>query len=384
MALHVTPDDFSTTDMLADIESLVMCESPSRDLERLGESAEVLSNMMTRLLGSAPRVVSSVAGPHVHWSGGGEPRVLIVGHHDTVHPAGSTNARPFTVSGDVASGPGIFDMKAGIVQALHAVAKLADRSHIEILITADEEIGSHASRDLIIERAREAGSVLVLEPSADGGAAKIARKGTGTFEVVVKGRASHAGLEPEKGVNALMALGAMLPHIAAIADASKGTTVTPTMARAGTADNVVPDEAVCTVDVRVVEPGEKERVESAMSSLSASLSGATVEVRGGMNRPPMHESASRHLFSLLTSVANNLGVHIEGVAVGGGSDGNFTAQAGVHTLDGMGAVGEGAHTTHECISVSTLALRAALLARMCQLLSSMDKMEPLPRVPAAR
>jgi glutamate carboxypeptidase len=384
MTENIMAADFSAADMLADIEMLVMCESPSRDIERLEKSAETLSRLMNRLLGSAPRIVSSIAGPHVHWTGGGEPRVLIVGHHDTVHPVGSTVARPFTVSGDIASGPGIFDMKAGIVQALHAVSKLPDRSHIEILITADEEIGSHASRELIIERAREAGSVLVLEPSADGGAAKIARKGTGTFEVVVKGRASHAGLEPEKGVNALVALAAVLPHIAGIADVSKGTTVTPTMARAGTADNVVPDEAVCTVDVRVVEPGEKERVESAMASLSTSLPGATVEVRGGINRPPMHESASRHLFSLLASVASDLGVRIEGVAVGGGSDGNFTAQAGVHTLDGLGAVGEGAHTTHESITVSTLASRAALLARMCQLLSSMDKMEPLPRVPAAR
>ena len=384
MTDNITAADFSSTDMLGDIEQLVMCESPSRDLVRLARSAEQLSALMSRLLGSAPRIVESVAGPHVHWSGGGEPRVLIVGHHDTVHPVGSTAARPFTVEGDTASGPGIFDMKAGIVQALHAVSKIADRSHIEILITADEEVGSHASRDLIVERARAAGSVIVLEPSADGGAAKIARKGTGTFEVVVTGKAAHAGLEPEKGVNALMALSGIVPAIAAIADASKGTTVTPTMARAGTADNVVPEEAICTVDVRVVEPGEKERVESAMASLATSVVGATVAVRGGINRPPMHESSSRAMFSILTSAASELGMHVEGVAVGGGSDGNFTAQAGVHTLDGMGAVGEGAHTTHECIVVSTLASRAALVARMCQLLSSMDKMEPLPSVPAAR
>ncbi len=384
MTDHITAADFSSADMLGDIEQLVMCESPSRDVARLAHSADVLSTLMTRLLGSAPRIIESAAGPHVHWSGGGDPHVLIVGHHDTVHPAGSTAARPFTVDGDTASGPGIFDMKAGIVQALHAVSKLADRSHIEILITADEEVGSHASRDLIVERAKAAGSVIVLEPSADGGAAKVARKGTGTFEVVVSGKAAHAGLEPEKGVNALMALAEILPNIAAIADVTKGTTVTPTMAKAGTADNVVPDEAICTVDVRVVEPGEKERVEAAMASLVTNVRGATITIRGGINRPPMHESSSRQLFSLLTSVGRELGMNIDGVAVGGGSDGNFTAQAGVHTIDGMGAVGEGAHTTHECIVVSSLTSRAALVAKMCQLLSSMDKMEPLPSVPAAR
>ena len=384
MTNHITAADFSSADMLGDIERLVMCESPSRDVARLAHSADVLSTLMTRLLGSAPRIIESAAGPHVHWSGGGDPHVLIVGHHDTVHPAGSTAARPFTVDGDTASGPGIFDMKAGIVQALHAVSKIADRSHIEILITADEEVGSHASRDLIVERAKAAGSVIVLEPSADGGAAKIARKGTGTFEVVVSGKAAHAGLEPEKGVNALMALAEILPNIAAIADVTKGTTVTPTMAKAGTADNVVPDEAICTVDVRVVEPGEKERVEAAMASLVTNVRGATITIRGGINRPPMHESSSRQLFSLLRSVAAELGLTIDGVAVGGGSDGNFTAQAGVHTIDGMGAVGEGAHTTHECIIVSTIAARAALVAKLCQLLSSMDKMEPLPSVPAAR
>ncbi len=384
MTDHITAAHFSSSDMLGDIEQLVMCESPSRDVVRLAHSADVLSKLMTRLLGSAPRIIKSAAGPHVHWSGGSDPRVLIVGHHDTVHPAGSIAARPFTVDGDKASGPGIFDMKAGIVQALHAVSKLADRSHIEILITADEEVGSHASRDLIVERAKAAGAVIVLEPSADGGAAKVARKGTGTFEVVVSGKAAHAGLEPEKGVNALTALAGILPTIVSIADVTKGTTVTPTMARAGTADNVVPDEAVCTVDVRVVEPGEKERVEAAMASLVANVSGATVTIRGGINRPPMHESSSRELYSLLTSVAAELGLTIDGVAVGGGSDGNFTAQAGVHTIDGMGAVGEGAHTTHECIIVSTIVSRAALVAKLCQLLSSMDKMEPLPSVPAAR
>ena len=384
MTADISAADFSVSEMLGDIERLVTCESPSRDVERLAASAGVLSALMSRLLGTAPRIVDSAAGPHVHWSGGGDPRVLIVGHHDTVHPAGSIAARPFTVDGDKASGPGIFDMKAGIVQALHAVSKLADRSHIEILITADEEVGSHASRDLIVERARAAGAVIVLEPSADGGAAKVARKGTGTFEVVVSGKAAHAGLEPEKGVNALTALAGILPTIVSIADVTKGTTVTPTMARAGTADNVVPDEAVCTVDVRVVEPGEKERVEAAMASLVADVSGATVTIRGGINRPPMHESSSRELYSLLTSVAAELGLTIDGVAVGGGSDGNFTAQAGVHTIDGMGAVGEGAHTTHECIVVSTIASRAALVAKLCQLLSSMDKMEPLPSVPAAR
>ncbi|MFM8776255.1 MAG: M20/M25/M40 family metallo-hydrolase, partial [Actinomycetota bacterium] len=288
---------------------------------------------------------------------------LIVGHHDTVFPLGTTATRPFSVDGDVARGPGVFDMKAGLVQAIHGLSAIRDSYHVEMLITADEEVGSYASRELIEARARATGAVLVLEPSADGGALKIARKGVGTFTVQIAGRASHAGLEPEKGVNALVELAAQVPKIVAMARPELGTTVTPTVATAGNSENVVPDAAMIKVDVRVVLPEEKDRIEREMSQLQTVVAGATLKVSGSVNRPPMHESAGRKLFGVAEKVAAELGIkNLQGVAVGGGSDGNFTAAIGVPTLDGMGAVGGGAHAVSEHVLVSQMAERAALVA----------------------
>lgn len=349
--------------MLDDLRVLVEVESPSRDLDALRTSAETLASMMTRLLGSAPTIVESPAGPHVHWKGGPNAKVLIVGHHDTVFPKGALAARPFTVADGRATGPGVFDMKAGIVQALHAVASLDDRSVVEILITSDEEVGSVHSRELIVERAKHCGAVLVLEPSADGGALKTGRKGTGTFEVRVHGRASHAGLEPEKGVNSLVEAAAQVLRIATFGDASRGTTVTPTVASAGTADNVVPALTTVYVDVRVEHADERERVDRAMAELASVHPEARIEIRGGFNRPPMPTSASEKLFPVALEAAASVGiVGLRGVAVGGGSDGNFTAAAGVPTLDGLGAVGGGAHADHEWVDVATMPARTLLLA----------------------
>ena len=189
-------------------------------------------------------------------------------------------------------------MKAGIVQAIHAVAALDDASGVEMLFTADEEVGSGASRALLEERAQACGNVLVLEPSADGGAVKTGRKGTGTFEIVVRGRASHAGLEPEKGVNSLIEASHQVLRIAEFGDPAAGTTVTPTVAKAGTADNVVPAETRIKVDVRVTNAGEQDRIEQLMSALSPVDPHASVEAVGGINRPPMPESASARLFPL--------------------------------------------------------------------------------------
>lgn len=362
---------------------LVSAESPSRDLDRLTVHARLLSGMMVRLLGSAPELIDSPAGPHIHWRGGGEPKVLILGHHDTVHPAGTLASRPFAVAGGRATGPGVFDMKAGIIQALHAVAAMEDRSHVEILLSADEETGSRESRALIEERALACGSVLVLEPSAEGGALKTGRKGTGTFEVRVHGRASHAGLEPEKGINSLVELAGLIPQITAIADPSRGTTVTPTVASAGTRDNVVPELASCFVDVRVAVPEEKPRVETAMASLRGSVPGTVIEVLGGIGRPPMHESAASLLMSMAVEAAAAAGFPApDGVVVGGGSDGNFTAAAGVQTLDGLGAVGGGAHAADEHVVLAEMPRRAALIAGLCQRLSSMASRLPPVSVPA--
>ena len=355
--------------MIDDLRRLVVIESPSKDVEALRRSASELASLMSERLGSAPTIVDGDDGPHVWWSGGGEPRVLLVGHHDTVFPLGALTARPFTVDGGRATGPGVFDMKGGIVQAIHGVAGLADRSGVEILITADEEIGSRTSRDFIVERAKACGAVLVFEPSADGGAFKTARKGTGTFEVIVHGRASHAGLEPEKGINSLVEASHQVLRICEFGDASRGTTVTPTVSSSGTADNVVPALARVSVDCRVSEIPEGDRVESLFAQLSPVLPGASLEVLGGINRPPMPEASSATLLPLAQEAAREVGLgEVAGVGVGGGSDGNFTAAAGVPTIDGMGAVGGGAHADHEWIDVEAMPGRAmlvtALLARL--------------------
>ncbi|WP_420453859.1 M20 family metallopeptidase [Ilumatobacter sp.] len=346
--------------MLDDLATLVGIESPSREVEALERSAAALSSMIERHLGGTCRLIDSPAGPHVHWSGGGEPEVLLLGHHDTVFPLGTLEARPFAVTDGIATGPGVFDMLGGIVQAVHGLARLGDTSGVELLFSSDEEVGSRESRELIEERARACGNVLVLEPSGDGGSLKTGRKGCGTFEVVVTGRAAHAGLEPENGVNALVECAHQVLAIGAIADAALGTTVTPTVASAGTTDNVVPASAHVVVDVRVESAAETERVESAMRSLVAVDPGATIEVLGGIGRPPMPESASASLFPL----ARDAEPGIEGCAVGGGSDGNFTAAIGVPTLDGLGAVGGGAHADTEHVVVETMPARGALVANI--------------------
>ncbi len=344
--------------LLADLQALVEVESPSHDVEALTRSATVLANVIELRTGRSATLVEGRDGPHVHWSGGGDPSVLILGHHDTVFPIGTLARRPFEVRDGRATGPGVFDMKAGIVQAIHAVAELDDASGVEMLFTADEEVGAVTSRALLEQRALACGAVLVLEASADGGALKTGRKGTGTFEVIVQGRAAHAGLEPEKGVNALVEAAHLVLRIAELGDGEVGTTVTPTVAHVGTADNVVPAIARLKVDVRVTNADEKHRVESAMRALTATVPGATIEVLGGIDRPPMPESASATLFPLAQAVMPD----VSGVAVGGGSDGNFTAAVGVPTLDGLGAVGGGAHADHEHVLIHEMPERVRLLA----------------------
>lgn len=381
----ISATSFSRDELLADLEVLVTAESPSRDVQRLTLQAELIAEMMNRLLGHRPHIIESPVGPHIHWVGGPDPRVLILGHHDTVHPVGTLARLPFSIDAGIVRGPGVFDMKAGIVQAIHGVAALADKSHVEILLTADEEIGSRASRALLEDRARACGAVLVIEPSADGGALKIGRKGTGTIEITIEGRASHAGLEPEKGINSLVELAHLIPQIVDIARPEIGTTVTPTLATAGTADNVVPAVTTLSVDVRIALPEEKVRVEEAFRNLRTTINGARISVGGQIGRPPMHESAAAELFAIAQNAVGKSGLaSVSGVVVGGGSDGNFTAAVGVQTLDGLGAVGGGAHGDDEHVIADTMPARAALIALLCQDLSSMAKRPPLGNVPADR
>ncbi|WP_209518386.1 M20/M25/M40 family metallo-hydrolase [Streptomyces syringium] len=344
--------------MLDDLRTLVEIESPSRDPEALAASAKAVAAVIENRLGGRATLVESEAGPHVHWSAGGEPKVLLLGHHDTVFPLGTLERRPFMVADGHATGPGVFDMLGGLVQAVHGLATLDDPSGVEILVTADEEVGSRSSRALIEERALACGAVLVVEGAADGGGVKTGRKGCGTFHVSIAGRASHAGLEPAAGVNALIEASHQVLDIAALGRPDVGTTVTPTVASAGTLDNVVPAAATVVVDVRVESADEKERIESAFAALAPHLDEATITVRGSISRPPMPESASVELFA----VARRLLPGLEGKAVGGGSDGNFTAALGVPTLDGLGAVGGGAHADHEFLVIDAMAERANLVA----------------------
>ncbi|MBB4987313.1 glutamate carboxypeptidase [Streptomyces sp. SFB5A] len=346
-----------TDAMLDDLRTLVEIESPSRDLDAIGASAAAVATVIEKRLGGQATLIDSAAGPHVHWSGGGSPRVLVLGHHDTVFPLGTLERRPFRVEGGRAFGPGVFDMLGGLVQAVHGLAALDDLSGVEILVTADEEVGSAASRALIEERARACGHVLVFEGAAEGGGLKTARKGCGSFEVRITGRASHAGLEPEAGVNALVEAAHQVLAVQALSRPDLGTTVSPTVASAGTSDNVIPAQATVWVDVRVESAEEKDRVEAAFAGLTPRLEGAALTVRGGVNRPPLPESASRTLFA----TARELLPGIEGVAVGGGSDGNFTGALGIPTLDGLGAVGGGAHADHEFLLVDAMAERANLV-----------------------
>lgn len=343
--------------IIDDIRRLVEVESPSLELAAVTASAQQLATLIEERTGRPATLVDGPAGPHVHWSGGGDPAVLILGHHDTVFPLGTLASRPFAHRDGTLTGPGVFDMKAGIVQAIHAVAELDDPSRVEMLFTSDEEVGSRSSRQLLEDRAQACGNVLVLEPSGDGGAVKTGRKGAGTFEVVVHGRAAHAGLEPEAGVNALIEASHQVLRIATFGDSATGTSVTPTVAHVGTADNVVPAEARVRVDVRVTSADEQDRIEGLMGALEPVDPDARIEVFGSIGRPPMPVAASATLFPLAQAAMPG----IDGVAVGGASDGNFTAALGVPTLDGLGAVGGGAHADHEWVDATTLLDRVTLL-----------------------
>lgn len=360
---RVAPDRTARLDaMLADLRTLIEIESPSGNLGALEASAKAVATLLEGHLGGTCRFVESEAGPHVLWSGGGDPRVLLLGHHDTVFPIGTLERRPFQVLDGKATGPGVFDMLGGLVQAIHGLATLEDRSGVEFLITADEEVGSRASRALIEERARACGAALVLEGAADGGDLKTGRKGCGTFEVTITGRAAHAGLEPEAGINALIEASHQVLRIAELSRPDLGTTVTPTVATAGTSDNVVPAAAWIAVDVRVETTQEKDRIEAAFAALTPHLENATISVSGAVSRPPMPVGASAQLFALAQRLVPGIG----GVAVGGGSDGNFTAAIGVPTLDGLGAVGGGAHADHEYLYTSTMVERARLIALLVE------------------
>ena len=359
--------------MLADLARVIGIETPSSDKAAVARGASDFADLLRERLGAEAELLTVDGVTHVRLRfGDGPPRVVLLNHQDTVWPHGTIERLPFSTENGVVRGPGSFDMLTGAIMSVHAVAILADRlgegrlEGLSILITADEEAGSVSSSDLIRAEAAEANAVFVMEASADG-ALKLERKGTGIYTLVFRGRASHAGLEPEKGVNAGMALALTLPLVAGLSDAEAGTTVVPTTITAGTTSNTVPAEARVSVDVRARTAAELERVDSAIRALAAepTLEGSTTEVIGGINRPPFEPEASAALFDRATVLASELGIAApRGVAVGGASDGNFTAGDGIPTLDGLGAVGDGAHAEHEHAVIAEIAPRTALLAAL--------------------
>jgi glutamate carboxypeptidase len=352
--------------ILSDIETLVCCESPSTDLAAVAASADAVARLGSTRLGAAAERIVVDGWTHLRWRFGvADRRVLVLAHHDTVWPLGSLRTHPFGVDGNVLRGPGSFDMKAGLVMALHAISSLSDPSGVSLLVTGDEELGSPSSRALIEAEADGCSAVLVLEGSGAGGALKTERKGVSRYEVQVGGRAAHAGLEPERGVNAAVELAHQVLAVEALAEPGRGTTVTPTMLSAGTTSNTVPAAATLAVDVRVRHHDEQQRVDAALRALTPRVSGARISVLGGINRPPLEATASASLFARAARLAGELGLDaLSGIAVGGASDGNFTAGLGIPTLDGLGAVGGGAHAEDEHVLIDRLPGRSTLVAAL--------------------
>lgn len=366
---HALPD-VDLQEFLADLERLVQVESPSTDREAVARSARVVADVVERRLGRRPEILGVDGVDHLVLRGR-HSQVLLLGHHDTVWPIGTLADLPYSVDDGIVRGPGCFDMLVGVVQIIHALALLRARhgdevlDRVTVLVTGDEEVGSTTSRGLIETEAAGQKAVFVLEAAGPGGALKTQRKGVSLYQLEVLGRAAHSGLEPERGVNATLAVAELALAVADLADPAVGTTVTPTLMASGTAANTVPDRATLAVDVRATTDAEQQRVDTAIRRLGVAVAEAAVVVHGGINRPPLEAAASDELFSRAARLAAELGQPpLAGMAVGGASDGNFTAGIGVPTLDGLGAVGGGAHARDEHAETAWIAPRTHLLASL--------------------
>jgi glutamate carboxypeptidase len=362
-------------EMLWLLGRFVQCESPSHDKTAVDAMARIVAGEWRRRRAKVRIVRQAQRGNHVHaemWLGEGRAaagQIMVLGHLDTVYPLGTLAKTPFRVAGGRAWGPGTFDMKAGLVMALHAVdalraANIHPRKRLVFLWTSDEEIGSGSSRKLIEREARRSEAVLVLEPSlGSGGRLKTSRKGVGSAELIVTGRAAHAGINPQDGVNAVHELALQIEQLMKMNDPRHGLTVQATVISGGTVSNVVPDHARAEVDLRFTRVADAPLLNRKLHSLRPILKGAKLEVRGGVNRPPLERTpAVSALFQRAQSLMRECGLALREAATGGGSDGNFTSAIGAPTLDGLGAVGDGAHTPHEHVVIRKLPERAALLA----------------------
>ena len=368
-------------DMLRQLKELVSLESPSENKAAVDRASRMVAGWFQQCGGNIRWHRQKQFGDLLEARfrpsqgtragvGGAPKPVLLLGHLDTVWSVGTLEKMPFRIAKGKAFGPGVYDMKAGVVMALHALAILRERqaqtTPVVVLLVSDEEIGSPVSRPVTEKIAQECSAVFVLEPAqGPQGAYKTARKGVGDYRVHVRGVAAHSGVDFEKGHSAVLELARLIEKISRFTDLKTGLTVNPGTICGGTRTNVIAEEAQAEVDVRIARIRDAARVEKLFRGLRVSDRACTLTITGGMNRPPMERSrGTAALFQQAKKLAGAMGFALEEASTGGGSDGNFTAALGIPTLDGMGAVGEGAHATHESIVVSELTKRTALLAAM--------------------
>jgi glutamate carboxypeptidase len=359
------------------IRWLVEQESMSRKAEALTRIAENFAERLSEYgamvdLFKDPKFGTTLRARFNQSEHSDEKQLLIVGHLDTVWPLGTLALRPLRIDGDKAYGPGIFDMKAGITLATFAMLALKKFGRktnrpVTFLMTCDEETGSQFSRPLIEEEAKRTEAALVLEPPVPGGIIKTGRKGVGEFELIVRGRSAHAGNDILRGISAINELANQILAINKLADFELGTTLNVGVVHGGVLSNVVAAEARASIDMRYQVLEEGKRIENAMSRLTPVLAGAQLEVKGGINRPPLVRTEKiASLFAHARELATEVDYDLQEAFVGGGSDGNFIAAMGVPVLDGLGVDGEGAHAEHEHIILSDIPRRATLLTRLIE------------------
>lgn len=362
-------------DMLRTLRRFVTTESPSLEKAAADRCCSVIAKEWRKRDARVERIPQKHRGDHLRVIlPPSQPRaagqLFVLGHYDTVYSTGTLKEMPFRISGGKAYGPGIFDMKAGIVQALFALqafqrARLRPKKQIVFLWTSDEEIGSESSRKLIETEARHSDAVFVLEPSfGPRGLAKTARKGVGEALLLVKGRASHAGLAPEEGINAVHELAAQLARIEKWNDARRGISINADIVEGGTRTNVIAERAHAVLDLRALRTFDMHSIERRLRALRPIHRGAKLKITGGFDRPPLERKICAALFAHAKSLAKQMNLFLGECTAGGGSDGNFTGALGIPTLDGLGAVGDGAHSNHEYIFMNTMPVRAALLAAL--------------------
>ena len=351
------------------LKYLVETESPSSDKSAVDRVGAIVADE-ARTRGAQVEVIPShTTGDHVisRWGGVGKP-ILLLCHMDTVFPLGTLTKMPYREADGKIFGPGVSDMKASLVIAFAALEDAIQKGlkrPVTLLCTSDEEIGSHTSRNHIERFASEAELVLVMEPGMMDGALKTWRKGGGDFEVTVRGRAAHAGGDHEKGRNAIEEMAHQILTIQKLTDYSKGTTLNVGVIKGGTVSNVVPDECSIEVDVRILQPDEWSRVDSAMRSLKPVLDGTSIEVTGGLNRGPMpFDERMKATFEKAKLIASGVGLEIKAGGTGGVSDANFVAPLGIPVLDGLGAVGDGYHSDREYIFADSISQRVKLLSAL--------------------